>query len=190
MEVITLDFETEAIVGNPLVTPPRAVGLAVHIPEEEPNYYAWGHPEGNNIRYDQMHEYAMRIKECGMPLLFHNAPFDLSVWNNEFCNARIYLWGDHWKRIHDTMYLLFLADPYAPTYSLKPSAERWLNLAPEEQSSLRDWILANVPMANNKNWGAYISLAPVQLVRPYAIGDVTRTRGLFDLLLPQVEGAA
>jgi DNA polymerase I len=186
MEPITLDFETEAIVGNPLVHPPKAVGLAVYVPGEEPTYLAWGHPTGNNIYFGDAHKYAMRLAESGQPFLFHNAPFDLSVWNNTFSNAQILWINQGWKRHHDTMPLLFLADPYASTYSLKPSAERWLAMPPEEQSALEDWIVANISGTTRKTAGAYISQAPVDLVGPYAIGDVVRTRRLFDLLHPKI----
>jgi DNA polymerase I len=87
-----------------------------------------------------------------------------------------------WNRIHDTVYLLFLADPYAPTFSLKPSADRYLDMPPTEQDTLRDWILANVPEATAKDWGAYIIRSPGLLCGEYAIGDVVRTRKLFGLL--------
>jgi DNA polymerase-1 len=182
LEPITIDFETDAIVGNPIINPPRTVGAAVWVPGSEPVYLAWGHPgDGNNISFHDAHQYLRKLRDSKKPLLFHNASFDLSVWNYSFCNANLnWLW--EWERIHDTMFLLFLADPYAPSYSLKPSADRYLDMAPEEQDTLRDWILQNIPEATAKNWGAYISRAPVDLVAPYAIGDVVRTRKLFDLL--------
>src|SRR5882762_1890851 len=182
MDIIVVDYETEAIVGNPVVNPPKAVGVAVWAPGEEPAYLAWGHPSENNCYFGDAHKYLTRIVESGLPLLFHNAAFDISVNNNTFCNAQISWLNEGWKRIHDTMFLLFLADPYSPTLSLKPSADRYLGMAPTEQDVLRDWILAHVPNTTSKTWGAYIALAPGELVGSYAIGDVVRTRGLFDLL--------
>ena len=186
LDPITIDFETHAIEGNPLVKPPRPVGVAVWVPGTEPTYLAWGHPEGNNISFADAHEYLHKISRTQRPLLFHNAPFDISVQNREFCNAQ-YLWiNDGWKRYHDTLPLVFLADPYASTFSLKPSADRWLGMAADEQTELYDWIVRNVPGATAKTAGAYISRAPVDLVAPYAIGDVVRTRRLFDLLHPRI----
>lgn len=180
---ITIDFETFGIVGNPLVNPPRPVGVAVWVPGEEPAYLAWGHPVENNCTWNTALEYLNRIFESGKPLLFHNAGFDLSVAVEEWCNLHVPWYDkDLWKRFHDTMYLLFLADPYASTLSLKPSADRYLGMAATEQNELYDWIVANVAGATRKNAGAFIALAPGDLVGRYAIGDVVRTRKLFDLL--------
>ena len=184
--MITIDFETEAIVGNPILNPPKPVGVAVWVEGQEPVYLSWGHPGENNCDWGTAHKYLTTLRDSGEPLLFHNAGFDLSVWNYYFCNAVVNV-GENWKRIHDTVYLLFLADPYSSTLSLKPSADRYLGMPATEQDVLQDWILANVPAATAKNFGAYISLAPAELVRPYAIGDVVRTRKLFDLLKAQID---
>lgn len=171
--MITLDFESEAIEGNPIVNPPKPVGLAIR--------------DGNG-RCEYLTELDVvegLLKDIwarsDIPLLFHNAPFDLSVARAHFGLP----WPD-WRRVHDTMPLLFIDDPYAPSLSLKPSAERLLGEAPEEQNALKAWILQNVPGATEKNFGAHISKAPVELVAPYAIGDVERTFKLFELLRPRV----
>jgi len=170
--VITLDFETEAIVDNPLWLPPRPVGLAIWIKGNEPKYIT---------DPNKMQEVWLNCMESGDQLLFHNAQFDLAV-------GLEYLGGKrpHWTCVHDTMFLLFLDDPYSRSLALKPSAERYLDMPPEEQDELTDWILANVPEATRKTAGAFISRAPVSLVTPYAIGDVVRTRQLFDLLHTKV----
>ena len=183
---ITLDFETEAIVGNPIVNPPKATGVAVWVPGQEPVYLAWGHPTGNNCSWQDGHEYLRRIVQSGEPLLFHHSHFDIAVLEHNFCNTGFSFLNDMWKRIHDTMYLLFLADPYATTLSLKPSADRYLGMAPDEQDELYDWIVANVPEATRKNAGAYICRAPGDLVGRYAVGDVVRTRKLFDVLWDKI----
>lgn len=198
IEPITVDFETDAIVGNPVVTPPKSVGCSIFIPGQAPFYLSWGHPvfavgdprwpqgSDNNCDFGHAHEYLRKLRDTGKPLLFHNAPFDISVWNNDFCNAQI-SWLDHgWRKIHDTMFLLFLSDPYSDNLSLKPSADHYLGMAPTEQDELYAWILRHVPGATPKTAGAYISLAPADLVSPYAIGDVVRTRKLFDLLHQQI----
>lgn len=185
--LITVDFETQGIVGNPVVNPPEPVGVAVWIPGREPQYLAWGHPTENNCSYGDARQYLANIDTSRAPRLFHNAPFDLSV-QQKWMSLPHYFTLDNedgvqgWKLIHDTMYLLFLADPYADTYSLKPSADRYLGMAPTEQDAVKNWILQNVNGANSSNWGAYIALAPGGLVGKYAIGDVVRTRGLFDHL--------
>lgn len=183
---ITIDFETEAIQGNPILNPPRPVGMAIWVPDTEPYYLSWGHPTGNNSDVTVAYKYLSRIMSSGSPILFHNAGFDLSVWLREFPDVKSPL-EKNWHLIHDTMYLLFLADPYASTLSLKPSADKYLGMAATEQNEVYDWILANIPEANRKNAGAYISRAPGDLVGRYAVGDVVRTRKLFDLLYAKIE---
>ena len=166
-DLVTVDFETEGIVGNPIVNPPKPVGVAVTAPNMDTDYFVG----------EEMEEVCRTLWESGRPLLFHNAPFDLSVAEKWFG-----LPFPKWQLIHDTMYLLYLKDPHANSLSLKPSADHYLDLPPEEQDDLRGWILGNVPEATAKNWGAFICRAPVELVAPYAKGDTTRTRLLFDLL--------
>jgi DNA polymerase I-like protein with 3'-5' exonuclease and polymerase domains len=184
---ITIDFETEAINGNPILTPPHPVGVAVWVPDQEPVYLSWGHSDGNNCSFEDAHEYLRRIRDSNEPILFHYAGFDLSVWDAAFCNARWSWLNESWRRVHDTMYLLFLADPYSSTLSLKPSADRYLGMAATEQTELYDWIVANLGVAR-KEAGAYISKAPGALVGRYAVGDVVRTRKLFDLLYAKIDG--
>jgi DNA polymerase-1 len=78
--------------------------------------------------------------------------------------------------------------------SLKPLAEKLLGLPPDEQQAVYLWLKRNFkgPFANGdkevteNNFGAYIGYAPYEIVRPYANGDTFRTRGLHDLMMPQV----
>lgn len=174
-EIVTVDFETEAIVGNPLINPPSCLasyewpsaGVAVWIPGEDP-WYA--------TITDEIREYLASLWRT-KSLLFHNAPFDLSV-------ARKWLgleWPP-WHRIHDTQYLVFHYNPYG-NLALKPAAEEILGEEPEERDELHDWIVRNVPEATKKTAGAYTSKAPFELVEKYAIGDVVRTRRLFDHIM-------
>lgn len=186
---ITVDFETEAIVGNPIVNPPKAVGYAVWVPGQEPTYLAFGHPTNNNCDYGHAHEYLTKLRDSGRELLFHSAGFDISVWDHGFCNARWIPKYTTWNRFHDTMYLLFLDNPYSNSLSLKPNADKYLGMAPDEQTELYDWIVSNVAGAARKTAGAYISLAPGDLVGRYAIGDVVRTRKLFDHLYSKIAEA-
>src|SRR5690606_23750968 len=92
-----------------------------------------------------------------------------------------------WHLIHDTHFLLFLADPHAKSFSLKPAAEKYLGMPPEEQEAVRDWVVDHgIVKKNDTKWGAFISKAPGKLVGRYADGDVIRTRKLFDLLYHEV----
>lgn len=176
--MITLDFETHAIEGNPLVNPPAPVGLAhIGLFDDSSPVYTEG--------YDAMKVIWHQALNSGKPLLFHNAPFDLSVGLKWLGGS-----APHWERVHDTVFLLFLDNPYSNSLSLKPSAEHYLREAPEEQNDLHDWIMSNVPEATKTTAGAYISLAPSSLVAPYAQGDVRRTLGLFNLLHPNCSKGA
>lgn len=170
--MVTLDFETEAIEGNPIVNPPKPVGLAIRWHEGNAEYIT---------NLEIVENLLKELWDSDRELLFHNAPFDLAVARAHFGLP----WPD-WHRVHDTMPLLFIDDPYAASLSLKPSAERLLGEFPDEQNALHAWILANVPGATAKNAGAHISKAPVALVAPYAIGDVERTFKLYALLRPRV----
>ncbi len=164
--MITLDFETEAIVGNPLVHPPKPVGLAVMF-EHDPSTYI--------TNWDDMKVVWLTALGSNESLLFHHAPFDLSVGLHWLGGTE-----PNWERIHDTVFILFQHDPYSDSLALKPSADLYLDLPPQEENELHEWILANVPEATPKTAGAYICLAPVHLVAPYAKGDVLRTRLIFD----------
>lgn len=187
MRAVTFDCETEAIVGNPLVSPPRMVGYAVLVPDQEPVYLAWGHPTENNCDFGDAREYARKlVRDTQLPFIFHNAPFDIACMADSL-SLPWYFFNGGWKRVHDTMYLLFLRDPYSRTFALKPGATRWLGTPPVEQTELRNWILANISESTPSTWGEFISRAPGDLVGRYAIGDIVRTRGLFDLLYKWIE---
>lgn len=182
--IVTIDMETEAIGPRPHY-PPKPVGVAVREGRESV-YYAWGHPTGNNCTFKQAQFALKEIWRSNAKLLFHHSKFDLEV-----AEKHMGLPIPDWRRVHDTLYLLFLADPHAPTFSLKPSAERYLNLPPTEQEAVRDWLIEQKVVArNSKGWGAYIAQAPGDLVGRYAIGDVERTYQLFHALHKSHKGEA
>ncbi len=177
---VTIDFETLAIEGNPVHTPPAPVGVAIYVPGQEAYYLAWGHPTGNNATREEATAHLKRYWDG--PILFHNAPFDLSVATQHLGLP----WPEDATKVHDTMYLVFLKDPYAKTFSLKPSAERYLGMPPEERDAVRDWVLRHVPGVLPSKWGAHIAQAPGDLVGSYAVGDVVRTFRLYEELRSQV----
>jgi len=122
--------------------------------------------------------------------LFHHAAFDIAV-------AVKYM-GCKWpKKFHDTLYLAYLYDPRAKSLSLKPMAEMHLDMPPEEQDELKEWVLANVKGAHEhkgrkvKNpllyWGANICKTPGKLCGKYAVGDIVRTIGLFNFFMPYIQ---
>lgn len=177
----TLDFETEAIDGH---IPPKPVGLAVRDPQGKSYYLSWGHPDSPNAERDleQARMLMFDIFRERQEVIFHNAKFDLGV--------AAYHWGlapKDYTTVHDTMFLLFLNNPYSENLSLKPSSEELLNWPPEEQDELHNWILSHVDGATPKTAGAYICHAPHRLVEKYAVGDVDRTFALFDYLYERVQ---
>lgn len=196
------DFETKGIDFDAKIrTSPEPVGVALWFTARgwAPRYYAFGHPTKNGVYELVGKKKVKRIADCDLalarmmtarmwvdkpPVLFQNAPFDLSVAEEH--------WGivpPSWDRVHDTKYLLFFRDPHAPSLSLKPSAERYLGEPPEERDALREWLVEHkvIPKdASDETVMANAWKCPGDLMARYAIGDLTRTAGLFDLLHPWV----
>jgi DNA polymerase-1 len=178
MTFITIDFETEAIVGNALVTPPMPVGVGVKYSSGETSYY-----HGSCSFLSGVLDYIWF--NPNYELIFHNAPFDLRV-----AAEWLDLDPPYWDRIHDTQFLLFLNDPHAKTLALKPSAEKLLGWAPLERDELKEWIIENIRTATNKSWGAHISKAPTELVEKYCKVDCDMTWAIFLKLHNEVPHSA
>ena len=187
--MITFDFETEGIVGNPIFNPPKPVGVSIKSDDDGSKYLAWGHPTDNNTSWEEGRRVFLSALKQDKSWLAHNAPFEAAVLRKWFGVVK-----KSPLLFHDTQYLLFLYDPYASSFSLKPSAERVLNLPPDEQQELKEWILRNVRGAKESDWGAYICLAPGALVGKYAgnssvtgaPGDTDRTWLLYKELMPKI----
>lgn len=178
--MITLDFETKAIVpGTPCL--PEPVGVAVRFPDGSSCYYAWGHPTGNNCTYADM--YDLMREWWSQPWLTHNGcTFDVPI-------------AQHWFKLpprdplltHDTLFMLFLHDPHAPSLALKDAAVRLLGMQPDAQTALHEWIIGAGLCRTAKQAGAFISEAPGDLVGEYACADVDMTYALYEYLRGKVE---
>lgn len=179
---ITIDFETQGIQRRPDY-PPKPAGVAIKWPAQKiKKYYSWAHDSDNNCTKAEAQRVLKDAYRSGEPLLFQNAKFDVDV-----AAAHMDLPVPAWERIHDTLYLLFLENPHALSLSLKPSAQRLLDIVPKERDALHDWIVTNVAAAKRKpsEAGAYIACAPGGLVGKYALqGDVGSTERLFKHLYP------
>jgi DNA polymerase-1 len=178
VQAVIVDFETAGIEPRPDY-PPTPVGVAIKWPGEPGQYYAWGHPTGNNC-HPRQGLHALHEVWCSRyPVSFHNAQFDLAVATEKLGLPMLPP-----ERIHDTMVLGFLHNPHATSLALKDLAEALLGVPPTERDEVRDWIIANVPEAKRakKQWGKWISQAPGDLVGKYAIGDVDRTELLLHAL--------
>jgi DNA polymerase-1 len=124
----------------------------------------------------------LKIWDSNEPLLFHNAKFDVDV-----AQTHMQVGDLDWRRVHDTLYLVFFEDPHAVSHALKPSSERLLGMVSEERDEVRDWLVAaGLARKGSKSWGAHIAKAPGDLVGKYADGDVIRTERLFKKLYPVI----
>ena len=167
---IVVDFETLAIEPRPAY-PPHPVGVAIMYPGLKPKYLAFGHPTANNSTKAKVREELEQIwKYHPNPILFHNAKFDLDVAEKHFG-----LKPPSWELIHDTLFQAFLAAPHALSLSLKPLAEQFLGLPPEERDEVAAWLRERQIITKAQHPGAFISQAPGDVVGRYAIGDVVRT---------------
>src|ERR1700733_9268973 len=182
--VIVADFETKGIEPRPKY-PPKMVSLALKWPDtQEYKLMSWGHAGGdNNCTEKEARGAYLKARNSKYAMLFQNGAFDQDCAEVHWDIPLL-----PWDKTHETMYLLALENPHAPSLALKESAQRILNIAPEEQDKLKEWILANVPEAKRKpsSWGAYIWLAPYRIVRPYHKGDLTRTLKIFNHLYPYI----
>lgn len=194
---VTVDFETKGIEGRPDY-PPEPVSVSIKEWGKKPKFFAWGHKAGgNNCSKADAHNALKKVwgHRQQTHLLFQNAKFDVDVAEVHF-GLPIPAWHD----IEDTMFLIYLEDPRLPTFALKPSAERFLNMPPEEQDAVKAWLLDK----EHKAWveshlgidpktgkretvkpstvGKFIWYAPGDVVGPYADGDVIRTEKLFEKL--------
>lgn len=185
--VFPYDFETKGIEDRPKY-PPEPVGVALRAPgEKRGRYYAWGHASDNNCTPEQGRRALGEALAKGIPVC-HNGKFDHDVADT---HLGLPLPADH-KSYEETEFLAFLADPYSPSLSLKPLAERYLGKEHVARDELRDWILANVPECKGKpktwrGWAGYIWRAPGSLVGRYAGDDVSDTIGLYHHLIPEIK---
>ena len=179
----TLDFETMPIGPRPEHYPPKPVGLAYRDPDGGTGYVT---------DWDQMRNILHGAKQCqdrGVTVVFHNGKFDMHV-ATKFFEVRF---QDNWKAFDDTMLMAFLIDPYARTLGLKPLADMWLGWVQEEKDACVEWILARKDDLPTFEWlnggkrpskstaGAWLAWVPVEILGPYAIGDVERTHALFQM---------
>lgn len=193
-DVVTLDFETDAIADRPNY-PPEPVGLAVRYPDATSEYMAWGHPTENNCTKSEARGWLLDLFRTEDPMLFFNAKFDVAVAIEKLGLPEV-----PWHRIHDSMFLAFLADPHSKSLGLKNLAEDLLDWPAEERDELNEWIwdhrkrlietyggkISRQAKYGPSSFGAWISKTPGKLAGKYAIGDVDRTFGLFEHLLPLI----
>lgn len=177
--MITLDIETHGVEdGAPLL--PKPVGIAIRWPDGRKEYMAFGHPTGNNCDWD--HAKSVITLLWGEEWLTHNgATFDVPILQHYFD-----LPPRNPLLTHDTLFLAYLHNPHARSLSLKDLAVDWLGMDKDAQTEMNDWIVKNVPGATRKTAGAFIAMAPAELVGRYAKDDVEMTHRLFEFVHPLV----
>ena len=179
VEMIVLDFETYPIVPLRPHYPPKPVGLAIKWEHNAPEYVTGD---------ERMREALCRAQESKLPLIFHNAPFDVAV-AEECLDVPAF----DWSLVHDTMILAFLFDPYGPL-GLKELTKTLLDMPNDDVSELHSWIMANKAAIEReygatitkRNIGAYICAVPEPMRKRYALADVERTYHLFRYLAPHI----
>lgn len=183
---IEVDIESTKIIKGAPVHKAKPVGVALGYPQPDGTfrrlYLAWGHPEGNNCTKEEAHEVLKSIWDKRW--LTHNGCcFDVPALAHYFgLPDRDPLLTD------DTLFAAYLFNPHAPSLSLKDLANSWCGIAPDEQQEMYDWIMANVPeCTTRKECGAYIANTPVSISGPYAIGDISRTRSLWEYLFDSTQ---
>lgn len=201
--VTVVDFETDPIEPRPDY-PPKPVGVSIQRPGQKARYFAWSHYSGKNNCSLRDAQNALRSVWKTDALLFHNAKFDVDVAQTHMGCGPI-----PWERVHDTMFLLFLFDPHASSFGLKPSSERLLGITPDERDAIEEWLwahrtqlIANFPeltgprfvdrktgkpiITKRSAMGAFIAYAPGDIAGTYANGDTLRTEKLFRYLWPRI----
>src|SRR4051812_33387548 len=78
--MLAIDFETQAIVGNPTARPPKPVGMAYKRSGYKGRYLPWGHPTGNVPgAFDKAVAILRTAILAREPIVMHNSKFDLAV---------------------------------------------------------------------------------------------------------------
>lgn len=183
--IAVIDYETEEILPRPDY-PPVPVGISIIPPgSTEAIYYGWGHddgkPEWERIVKKELNSI---FKDKTIEIVCHNAKFDIAV-----AVERQGMPLPSWDRIHCTMILAFLADPYSSKLNLKALARRYLNEPPDERDEMIDWLRANVPEVRKAptQWFKYMRRVPIAIAGKYANGDTFRTYDLFNMFYRDIK---
>lgn len=185
--VTTIDFETMPIEMRPAY-PPKPVSMSIKEFGKKPKAFLWGHPSGNNCSLADAKRALKAVWKPGRPLLFHHGKFDVDVAETHMGVPRLPA-----EDYNDSLFMAFLRDPHSRSMELKPLAERWLGMPPEERDAVHEWAKKNRahclslwhPGYKNDGKpkpfqpGAYIGYAPGEVVEPYMNGDVIRAEGIF-----------
>lgn len=179
--MIVVDYETMPIQPMRPAYPPLPVGVAIK----------WGDDPGRYYNGEQAVQELARAHASDQPILCHNTAFDMAV----SCE-RLGLPVPPWQRLHDTMILGFLDDPYAQNIGLKSLSVKHCGMANTDVDELHAWILerkdaleAEFPQygkITKKTAGAWVFAVPEEMRAKYAIEDTERAANVFKTLAPKV----
>jgi DNA polymerase I len=162
--IITIDFETMPIVSGSNKMP-EPVGVSIKYDDNHSTYYPIDDASIELLRMAYITDNAL--------LLFHNAKFDLRV-----ALEHLSLPIPKPERLMDTMIMAYLNNPRDESLGLKELSTKYLNLPPDEQDDLQQWLKANrLP-------DSHIYQAPFELLSKYAKGDTDRTYLLYQHFKP------
>lgn len=190
-DVFTFDYEG---------TLEYATGLAYSFPGERPQYLAWAHDSENNATENDARAVLERAMQSGLPWLAHNSKFDVGITQRQFG-----IDVTKYRDVHDTMFLMFLADPHALNYDLKQQAKRLIGYPTDDKDDMAAWVWEHARKDGNRAWLdgrkvtrkqkrdehgrvlagnaiEFVQQMPGSLVGRYGVGDINRTAGLFKRL--------
>lgn len=186
---VIVDFETYAIEdGTP--HPPQPIGVAIQYPDKPAQYYAFGHITNNNCIFEDAKKALQEAWRYEHGVCFHNLGFDVPIAEHYFDVPRLPV-----TQYHDTKVLAFLLRPDDSAHGLKELAADMLELPPDEQDAVADWLEVNakrlgVKVSRAKKSDDYFAkkyhLVPGDLLGRYAEGDTIRTQLLWQKLFPRV----
>jgi len=141
---------------------------------------AFAHATGNNATLEDARQRLKGVFER-YTIVMHNSAFDLAVADHHF--------GLLPPRFDDTLLMAVLDAPDAPALGLKELAADRLRVPADEEARLHQWIGDHLSKAPGLKPAARMAEVPGVVVADYAIGDVVRTRALYDLLRPRITAA-
>lgn len=182
--IAIIDYETDEILPRPHY-PPDPVGVSIIMPgERKAQYYGWGRIDAPPGHYQTALKTLKALwADQSVEIVCHNAKFDLCV-----AHERMGLKMLPWHRLHCTMILAFLNDPYSSKLNLKSLAVRYLGAPPNERDEMIDWMKENIPEVRRapSQWFRYMRQVPYEIAARYADGDTYRTKALFDVFMKYV----
>lgn len=175
--VVAVDTETNGL--DLLKSKPVGVSFAFENGYSE--YFAFGHPEGNNATIDQVRERFEQCRQNNAIIVAHNAQFDANMLLNIGVEPYLYLW-------EDTIIIASMLAADEPAYSLDALAEKYTGVGKLHDNQLNDWCAQQFGgRPDTKNQVKNYHKAPGWMVAPYAKQDTIATLALYKARRPEID---